>query len=63
MVFKVETSAGLIPSVRDVFGAGFIMDPKGVVLTSEYGNLEEGEYTWCPVGEKSDYDSVLRLER
>ena len=44
--FKVETSAGLIPSVRDVFGEGFIMDPEGMVLTSEYGALEEGEYIW-----------------
>ena len=60
--FKVETAAGLIPSVRDVFGEGFIMDPKGVVLTSEYGNLEEGVYIWSSGGEKSHYDPMPRLE-
>ena len=36
MAFKVETSAGPIPSVRNVFGEGFFTE--GVVLTSEYGN-------------------------
>jgi hypothetical protein len=56
--FKVETAAGLIPSVRDVFGEGFIMDPKGVVLTSEYGNLEESVYIWSPGGEKSHYSMI-----
>ena len=56
--FKVETAVGLIPSVGHVFGEGFVMDPKGVVLTSEYGNLEEGEYIWSYSGEQSHYDHL-----
>ncbi len=58
--FKVETAAELIPSVRDVFGEGFIMDAEDVVLTSEYGNLQEGEYVWRSSGDEND--PVLRLD-
>ena len=53
MAFKVETAAGMIASVRNVFGEGFITDPNGVALTAEYGNLEEGVYIWSSGGEKS----------
>ena len=61
--FKAETAAGLIPTVRDVFGEGFITDPKGVVLTSEYGNLEEGVHIWSSSrGENSHYDPMTRIE-
>ena len=60
MVFNVETAAGLIPSVRDVFGEGFITDPNDMVLTSEYGYLEEGVYIWSSRGEKSHFDPVPR---
>ncbi len=58
--FKVKTAAGLIPSARNVFGEGFIVDAEGVVLTSEYGNLEEGEYVWRSSG--GENDPVLRLD-
>ncbi len=60
--FKVETAAGLIPSVQIEFGVGTITDPNGVALTAEYGNLEEGVYIWSSGGEKSHYDPVPRLE-
>ncbi len=60
--FKVKTAAGLIPSVRIEFGEGTITDPKGVALTSEYGNLEEGVYIWSSGGEKTQHDPVPRLE-
>ena len=50
--FKVETAAGLIPSVQVEFGVGTITDPYGVALTTEYGNLEEVTYIWS-TGEKS----------
>ena len=59
--FRVETAAGLIPSVHLVFGEGTITDPNGVVLTSEYGNLEEGEYVWSSGGEKSHIRCPTRV--
>ena len=65
IAFRVETAAGLIPSARDVFGEGTVTDPKGVALTSEYGNLEEGSvYVWSSAGGEppSPYDPVSRLE-
>ena len=51
--FKVKTAAGLLPSVRTEFGEGTVTDPKGVALTSEYGDLEEGVYVWSSGGEKT----------
>ena len=59
-VFKVETAAGLIPIARDVFGEGFILDPNGVALTAEYGDLEDkGVYKWSYRGEKPHRDPNL----
>ena len=61
--FRVETAAGLIPSVQIEFGVGTITDPNGVALTAEYGNLAEGEYIWSSGGEKSHfYPQVPRQE-
>ena len=44
--FQAETAAGLLPAVFTEFGAGTVTNPLGIALTSESGDLVEGEYAW-----------------